>query len=875
VGGKGIVRIKGDGAPGLSDILLENLPGESGGRAIISLPPPMAQLRSCRRGQSLTAVLEFSRDMAGPGRHGEDSAAVPLAFMGLSLSPDLGFRARWIGPRALEISSGPLGDDGGYEDRAMDRGFTLGGLDLTSLSGETFTGAPLAALPPARALPDGSIVLDSFRLLEFSRQGFSEDGRIVFGMFFNKAVRLEDLNDSSKAVLGIVQREGAPPPEASFGEVYLRDKGALEGREFYVDAAAPNGSFVELALTGLPAASGRGGLSTSSRAQAVNVFGVESLGIGMDPSWPYAAYFRVGFLKPLENEGPEALFELQGGIPFKLAEERRGVYRLYADLPMGEEARLTLRRGLMTRDGVLAHDTVLKATARPSDNVRLEFVPGGRYLASGGGGGGSPPSLALRGANADLVAIDAWRVHDGNIPALLSLGSWDARDKARAASQFSEHVLSRTAETNAEPGRPFERLVGIAGFTGGRKGLYIFRATPLTRAGDGTLLISGTEVPYSRDAGPLDHWQWESSPGRHFALAETDVGLSARRLGGKTLVWATSLRSGLPAPGATVRLYDPAGRIVLLGETDSKGLLEASHQGQDVRFLTASVYGDTSYLMLEDRPRAAAGAPGGFRESPFSSQGGFAPQGEGEPFPEGPYTVQLLTPRNLWRPGESPAFKGIVREGLEAPKGPFPLEWEARGPDGRAVKGGVAEVSAFGGFDFSFTLPPSARSGGWTALVRAPGSREPLQSLPFTVLDFQPGRLDVSLRPSGGEALGADGAARLDLEAAFVFGARASGLGYTYEAVLRPLALAPPGLEGFDFDSGLPCGPCGAVAASGSGSLDRGGRALIELQLPRLGGGAPQALELEATAEVTGPSGRGASASSRQRLLPYGMAGGV
>lgn len=157
------------------------------------------------------------------------------------------------------------------------------------------------------------------------------------------------------------------------------------------------------------------------------------------------------------------------------------------------------------------------------------------------------------------------------------------------------------------------------------------------------------------------------------------------------------MSDGQPLAGAKVRLVTGALNEITSGATDSFGV---------VTFPASALVGSQFFI---------ADAPGGASVEPSAP---------GSPFPDTGSTYASAPPRwlgtviadrPLYRPGEEVHFKGMVRRSqdgrLSIPAG-AKVAWEIKNSDrNERVAEGVAEVSAFGGWDAAWTAPAQGRLG--------------------------------------------------------------------------------------------------------------------------------------------------------------------
>ncbi|MDR2199954.1 MAG: hypothetical protein LBR53_10980 [Deltaproteobacteria bacterium] len=868
-----IIR-RGGGVPGFGDLVLDDFPAEGGGLSELSLPPLMTGVRAHRAGESLILDLEFSREMTA--YEGAKEKDFPLTDLGVSIEPDLAYRARWRGPGKLSVTA-DLERDRDYQEKVMDREFKIALAGLKSLNGEDFGGSSFYHAPETRVLADGAFVPDYFRLLEFRQTGFRDDGKLEFGVFFNRDVDPAALRSFLKLAIVSKEEGGASVPIQA--GVLSGDKGSEPGKVFLFPAEVRNGDILQAELDKLPPARGAGLLSAAAEVAAANYFEALSAGgIQADPFFPYGLYFEIRFSDPLETTDPENYISLSPAIPFAVEEVDRSVFRVRADFPYGGETVLTLKKGLRAQNGVLAEDLSFKGLPDPDLFTRLEFDSPGGYVT--GSLPDAPATARIRGMNAQKALVEVWRVYENNLPFILNTESFGPDLRAGLVSRFSKAAAAKVAEVDAPPGEPFERLLRLDDFLGDDlKGVFLFRISPLKENGKGGLEIPGSGMVYDGTPAPLNVYDYFENPGRYLPVVKTDLGLSVRGTKTDTSLWAVSLSTGLPVQRATVRFYDQANQIVVSGETDGNGLFQAKAGIDALEYATVSIYDDLSYLAFQKRPGRTSSGPveGRHLVDLLPGPGGYRPlEDTGEPFSADPYQVGIFSPRDVWRPGESPAFKGILRgRDFLPPPELFPLVYEIRDPVGKIIRDGRLDLSPEGSFDFAFDLSPSAGSGYYSAMIKIPGKEEPVSSFSFSVMDFKPLRLKVLVEGERELVSGALEPLKLTAQAAYLFGESGAGLDYEYDLIAAGTSPSFSGYEGYDFLNSPALSDFRLESAEGSGAFDEKGEAFFEFPLNAAAAVAPQAAELFFSLSVRDPGGRLAGGGKRTPWYPYGILVGV
>ena len=193
-----------------------------------------------------------------------------------------------------------------------------------------------------------------------------------------------------------------------------------------------------------------------------------------------------------------------------------------------------------------------------------------------------------------------------------------------------------------------------------------------------------------------------ASPLRLFRI--TDLGLTYKIGDQGILLWATSLKSGAPAPDVQVLAFTRQAEVFPLGQTDKDGILTYSpHELEgislkklgsfapekrsvdkgDITFLLAGRTGDASYI--EVKPQGDIQSEEVWHvETPGEAQN---------------LKGVLFTERGVYRPGEKVFFKGTVREYRDGAIGPPQARdcvFEVTNPRGEQVFVKKIALSDFG-----------------------------------------------------------------------------------------------------------------------------------------------------------------------------------
>lgn len=230
----------------------------------------------------------------------------------------------------------------------------------------------------------------------------------------------------------------------------------------------------------------------------------------------------------------------------------------------------------------------------------------------------------------------------------------------------------------------------------------------------------------------------------------TDLALTYKRAGGQLLVWATSLRAGLPLPGVEVLGFDHEKNAWLLGVTGADGLLTTA-PGMEYPRLTANGVGsatldagalvvlaartadDETYLHLDGRNHVA------FADAPAASD---------EDLLRSPHRAVVFTERGVYRPGETVRLKAVLRDyDHGAVRKPFASTCRVRiiDPRGDTALEQTLPLSDFGGAHAELATQSFSPLGTYRVEVFGQSRDEALAETTFQVQEIRPPRHAVAV----------------------------------------------------------------------------------------------------------------------------------
>ena len=268
-----------------------------------------------------------------------------------------------------------------------------------------------------------------------------------------------------------------------------------------------------------------------------------------------------------------------------------------------------------------------------------------------------------------------------------------------------------------------------------------------------------------------------NTPGTIFTIS--DIGVSAHRYknADNLTVFTQSLATGKPLVGVDITVLDDQGKIIDHHiSTNTKGYAEISNINK-ADIVLAAHDGQTTMLRLKTSALDL---------SEFSVTG---PD-------EADFQFFVFGPRDLYRPGETVLFNGLLRDKDGQQVQSMPVNVEVRSPDGKVARSFVWKASNEGFYQYQLQVPSDSPTGRWSFLVKV-GDKK-VTDYTFNVEDFLPERLALTLEanelpntPSESLSVSVNGR--------YLYGAPAGGNLLSGQVYVRPLKEPVAKLPGYFF----------------------------------------------------------------------------
>jgi len=259
----------------------------------------------------------------------------------------------------------------------------------------------------------------------------------------------------------------------------------------------------------------------------------------------------------------------------------------------------------------------------------------------------------------------------------------------------------------------------------------------------------------------------------------TDIGVHVRVYDNQVDSYLTSLETGLPMKGVSVSIVDNKGVTVESTRSTPEGLASFRQSGKSDTYLIAKTEQSVSIV-------------------PFSGPALDLSEFELANRPYRPQELFIYSPRDLYRPGETIVFSGLLRDqdgrSVTAPV----LKAKIKQPDGQVSHEYLWNTRQLGYYNKSYVLPQDAKTGNWTLEVENIGKSPVVYK--FKVEEFLPERMKLTFN-SGIEKRFYNAKEKLIVKVLgeYLYGAPASGNRFEPKINLATSREPVKSLKGFQF----------------------------------------------------------------------------
>lgn len=270
-------------------------------------------------------------------------------------------------------------------------------------------------------------------------------------------------------------------------------------------------------------------------------------------------------------------------------------------------------------------------------------------------------------------------------------------------------------------------------------------------------------------------------------LAMSDLGIIAKKGTDQITVFVNSIATTEPVGGVEVSVISTNNQIILHGTTDQTGVVKfidtkTRTEGFNPRLIVAEKGKDFNYIDLQET----------FVEKSRYDVGGLFIYSDR-------YNVFMYSERNLYRPGERVNLSGIIRSNDYKVIEQVPVIIKVIAPTGKVFEEYKKNLNKESSFELSFDVPDYVPTGEYTAEVYT-GAKELIGSYKFSIEEFVPDKIRVTLN-NDREKLYPGETVNVEIDAEFLFGAKAAGLKYEVLISFRNGSYTSEKYPKFDFSN--------------------------------------------------------------------------
>ena len=313
-------------------------------------------------------------------------------------------------------------------------------------------------------------------------------------------------------------------------------------------------------------------------------------------------------------------------------------------------------------------------------------------------------------------------------------------------------------------------------------------------------------------ANPAEAWRTTAK-----LVSVSDIGLIVKKSATEVMVFATSLESNEPVPGAQINIISTNNQVIASQKTDGDGAakfenFEELRKGFIPKLVTAELDGDFNFINLADYR---------VETSRYDVDGKYDVANV--------YDAFLYGDRNIYRPGEKIYVSGIVRNLTHDLPAQMPVRLKVFSPQGTMLQESQHTLNEQGSFETSFQTQATSLTGTFRFELYT-GNSLYLASYGVSVEDFVPDRLKVKLTASAEKAAPGQ-KIKYDLEALNFFGPPAAGRNYEFEGSFSIVPYVSKTFPSFRFSDDAATNYQGKPEVY-TGKTDQEGKASIEFPLP-------------------------------------------
>jgi uncharacterized protein YfaS (alpha-2-macroglobulin family) len=537
------------------------------------------------------------------------------------------------------------------------------------------------------------------------------------------------------------------------------------------------------------------------------------------------------FSQPLSTNSTVRIADfirLEPAAPFTV--EVADTLACIAGLPYETDRQVTILEGLPAQDG---------AVTRSEEKFTLSFGDRPAFVGFAGNGTILPRNeadgIGLETVNVSKIGIEVWRVNDRILSQsriqdgqTVEEGSWQYYDFANAGTDVGQRVYQ--GEIDVAAGDAKNQTVTTVFALGAaigqiEPGAYVVKVRDISE---------GAPNPEDGSATPAAAFRW---------ILYTDLAIQSFRGADGLDVVVRSLETARPVGGVTLTLVAQNNAELARVRTDHDGHARFTAPLLDgegaARAQMVMAYGSGGDYAVMDLDRPALDLTDRNVDGRRST---------------GNMDAYLYTDRGVYRTGERVRLVGMIRDAAGRAIQNRQSTLVVYRPNGtELLRQRLREARRSGGISQNIDIARGAPRGQWRAVLEVDGQETPAGEVSFSVEDFVPQRLRVTLQGEETPLLAGESRA-LNVDAQFLYGAPGAGLAVETEARLQVDPNPFPQAQGYTFGK-VDETFAEQLIALPSTVTDAAGRANIAFRLDN----PPESslpLRARVTASVSDPGGR-------------------
>jgi uncharacterized protein YfaS (alpha-2-macroglobulin family) len=322
-------------------------------------------------------------------------------------------------------------------------------------------------------------------------------------------------------------------------------------------------------------------------------------------------------------------------------------------------------------------------------------------------------------------------------------------------------------------------------------------------------------------------------------LAMTDLGIISKSSKNEMMIFINSIATAAPVSNAQVDIISTNNQTILSGKTNSEGIIrfdnvEENIKGYSPRLIVVEKDNDFNYIDLNETRI----------ETSRYDVGGRTQYNEN-------FNTFIYSARNLYRPGETINLSAIIRGDKMELVQEIPVLIKIITPTGKTLNEFKKDLNKEGSFEIEFQMPGYAQTGDYVAEVYT-GSKQIIGAYKFSVEEFVPDKIRVTVTNDKKAAVPGE-YIEIDVDAEFLFGAKAAELNYEADFILKHKTFVSKNYPNFNFSNSSISNPDFENLLL-NGNLDENGHAALKYQIPEnvFGSGIITGLAYVSVFDLTG-----------------------